>query len=166
MDCKYFISTLIAAGLADSAGAICDAVAASKPVLTDGTHTSRPSGPLTITPSMPIFFLNGDAHASVKVDRTGLAVRNFTTATSHHLFALGVLGDSSSQISLLNFSGRPRGGLEGWEAVLASILDRSKPINVLIHFFCEDYKMRYGIAWLLGVPVSVLVIVYLFTHLL
>jgi hypothetical protein len=114
MDRKYFISTLIAADV-DSAGAVCDAVAAAKPVLTDATHLSpsHPSGPLTLTPSMPIFFLNGAAHASVKVDRTGLTIRNFPTATSHHLYALGVLGDSSGQIALLNSSGRPRDGLEG-----------------------------------------------------
>jgi hypothetical protein len=32
--------------------------------------------------------------------------------------------------------------------------------------FKEDIRMRYGIAWLLGVPVSVLVVWYLVTHLL
>ena len=54
-----------------------------------------------------------------------------------------------------------------WEATpsfrFRTDLDLSTFLSI---FFSEDHKMRYGIAWLLGVPVSVLVIVYLFTHLL
>jgi hypothetical protein len=44
---------------------------------------------------MPILFHNGDAHASVTVDRNGLTTLSITTMTTHNLKAHGVLGDSS-----------------------------------------------------------------------
>jgi hypothetical protein len=74
---------------------------------------SDPSESRTIKPSTPILLLqNGDAHASVKVDRNGLIVLNFTTKTGRNQIALGVLGDSLLHLGVLDSAGKVRGGLE------------------------------------------------------
>jgi len=95
------------------AGTIGALISSPRPVLLQPhTPLSLSSGPLTLKPSTPILlFQNGDAHASVKVDRNGLIVLNFTTKTGHNQIALGVLGDSSLQVGVFNSSGQARGGL-------------------------------------------------------
>ncbi len=38
------------------------------------------------------------------------------------------------------------------------------PLRLATTIYERVYPMKYGIAWLLGVPTSVLVLWYLFTH--
>ena len=114
MNKTTFISGLFASAVVGILGGTVGAIVASKPVLA-GTHISPsyPSEPHIIKPSTPILlFQNGDAHASVKVDRHGLIVLNFTTKTIRNQIAFGVLGDSLLQLGVFDSSDKVRGGLE------------------------------------------------------
>lgn len=82
------------------------------PALSSST-TSVASTPVTIEPGTPIFlFKNGEAHASVKVDRNGLILLNLTTKTGQNQIALGVLGDSKLEVGVFDSAGKAKAGME------------------------------------------------------
>ncbi len=75
--------------------------------------TSVASVPLTLEPGTPVLILNkGAAHASVKVDRNGLILLNFTTKTGQNQIALGVLGDSRLEVGVFDSLGKVKLGVE------------------------------------------------------
>jgi hypothetical protein len=76
-------------------------------------NTSVNSTPVTIEPGTPILlFKNGEAHASVKVDRNGLILLNLTTKTGQNQIALGVLGDSKLEVGVFDSAGKAKAGME------------------------------------------------------
>ena len=77
------------------------------------SNTSVASVPVTIEPGTPILlFKNGEAHASVKVDRNGLILLNLTTKTGQNQIALGVLGDSKLEVGVFDSVGKAKAGME------------------------------------------------------
>jgi len=114
MNKTTFISGLFVSAAVGILSGTIGAIIASKPVLANTLlFPSHPSEPRIITPSTPILlFQEGGAHASVKVDRNGLIILNFTTKTGRNQIALGVLGDSFLHPCVFDASGRVRGGLE------------------------------------------------------
>jgi hypothetical protein len=77
------------------------------------SNTPVASAPVTIEPGTPILlFKNGDAHASVKVNRNGLILLNLTTKTGQNQIALGVLGDSKLEVGVFDSAGKAKAGME------------------------------------------------------
>jgi len=77
------------------------------------SNTSVASVPVTIEPGTPILlFKNGEAHASVKVNRNGLILLNLTTKTGQNQIALGVLGDSKLEVGVFDSAGKAKAGME------------------------------------------------------
>lgn len=69
--------------------------------------------PLTLEPGTPVLILDkGAAHASVKVDRNGLILLNFTTTTGQNQIALSVIGDSSLELGVFDSFGKVKLGVE------------------------------------------------------
>jgi hypothetical protein len=82
------------------------------PALSSST-TSVASSPVTIEPGTPILlFKNGEAHASVKVNRNGLILLNLSTKTGQNQIALGVLGDSKLEVGVFDSAGKAKAGME------------------------------------------------------
>lgn len=103
-------STAVAVGLAG--GVFGAFLSVAHPALSSSTTTVA-SEPVTIEPGTPILLLNnGEAHASVKVDRNGLILLNLTTKTGQNQIALGVLGDSKLEVGVFDSAGKARAGME------------------------------------------------------
>ena len=103
-------TTAVAVGLAG--GVFGAFLSVAHPALSS-TTTTVTSEPVTIEPGTPILLLNnGEAHASVKVDRNGLILLNLTTKTGQNQIALGVLGDSKLEVGVFDSAGKARAGME------------------------------------------------------
>ena len=103
-------STAVAVGL--TGGVFGAFLSVAHPALSSSTTTVA-SAPVTIEPGTPILlFNNGEAHASVKVDRNGLILLNLTTKTGQNQIALGVLGDSKLEVGVFDSAGKARAGME------------------------------------------------------
>jgi hypothetical protein len=75
--------------------------------------TSVASAPVALEPGTPVLlFDQGEAHATVKVDRNGVVILNFTTRTGQNRIALGVLGDSKLELGVFDSAGKARAGME------------------------------------------------------
>ena len=103
-------TTAVAVGLAG--GVFGAFLSVAHPALSS-TTTTVTSEPVTIEPGTPILLLNnGEAHASVKVDRNGLILLNLTTKTGQNQIALGVLGDSKLEVGVFDSAGKAKAGME------------------------------------------------------
>jgi hypothetical protein len=110
---KFWIfGALSAVALGLSGGVFGAFLSVAHPALsTSTTHVA--SAPVTIEPGTPILLLNnGEAHASVKVDRNGLILLNLTTKTGRNQIALGVLGDSKLEVGVFDSAGKAKAGME------------------------------------------------------
>ena len=110
---KFWIAGASSAFAVGIAGGIFGAfLSVVRPALGSST-TAVASGPVTIEPGTPILlFNNGEAHASVKVDRNGLILLNLATKTGQNQIALGVLGDSKLELGVFDSAGRVKAGME------------------------------------------------------
>ena len=110
---KFWIAGAASAVAVGLAGGIFGAfLSVAHPALNSST-TNVKSEPVTIEPGTPILlFNNGEAHASVKVDRNGLILLNLTTKTGQNQIALGVLGDSKLELGVFDSLGKARAGME------------------------------------------------------
>jgi hypothetical protein len=98
-------------------GSILATGPAHPPVLitasTSSSSSSSAAKPVAIEPGTPILLLDkGVARASVRVDRNGLILLNFTTPTGQNRIALGVLGDDHIALGVFDGTGKARAGME------------------------------------------------------
>jgi len=104
------------AGPAIAAGIVGGVFGASLSVAHPALRSSTPSVasvPVIIKPGTPILLINnGEAHASVRVDRNGLILLNFATRTGRNQIALGVLGASKLEVGVFDSAGKAKVGIE------------------------------------------------------
>jgi hypothetical protein len=110
---KFWTTGAASAIVVGIAGGVFGAfLSVAHPALSPST-TPVASVPLTLEPGTPVLILDkGAAHASVKVDRNGLILLNFTTTTGQNQIALSVIGDSSLELGVFDSFGKVKLGVE------------------------------------------------------
>jgi hypothetical protein len=135
---KWMAASLLAI-LTGLAGGIFGAfLSVTYPAQSSSTNRVNPE-PLTIAPNKSILLLNkGEAHASVRVDRSGLIVFDLTTSNGRNRVALGMLGDSRLEVGVFDSMGKARAGMEvpmnNAAKVQMLLLDKNK-LNLGSHTF-------------------------------
>jgi hypothetical protein len=113
MSKKFWIAGVTSAIAVGLAGGVLGAFLSVVKPAASSSNTSVASMPVTIEPGTPIFLLNnGEAHASVQVNRNGLILLNLTTKTGQNQIALGVLGDSKLEVGVFDSAGKAKAGME------------------------------------------------------
>jgi hypothetical protein len=110
---KNWIAASALAILTGLAGGIFGAfLSLTYPALGSSTNLVAPES-LTIAPGASILLLDkGEAHASVRVERTGLIVLDLTTRNGRNQVALGMLGDAKLEVGVFDSAGKARAGME------------------------------------------------------